>query len=99
MDSVGSGQGLVAGSCEHGDEPAGSGATELVTPSRVPRTSPLLQVAVTASHSLPLTIDSEHHYDRIYIGAFFRWQLTRTVDLCKRSSAELLNKLADFQEH
>jgi hypothetical protein len=27
-DSVGSGQGLVAGSCEYGDEPLGSGAME-----------------------------------------------------------------------
>jgi hypothetical protein len=30
VDPVGSGQGPVAGSCEYGDEPAGSGATELV---------------------------------------------------------------------
>jgi hypothetical protein len=30
MDSVGSGQGLMAASCEHGDEPSGSGATELI---------------------------------------------------------------------
>jgi hypothetical protein len=27
---VGSGYGQVVGSCEHGDEPSGSGATELV---------------------------------------------------------------------
>jgi hypothetical protein len=30
LDPVGSGEGPVAGSCEYGDEPAGSGATELV---------------------------------------------------------------------
>jgi hypothetical protein len=30
MDPVGSGQGPVAGFCEYGDEPSGSGATELV---------------------------------------------------------------------
>jgi hypothetical protein len=30
VDSVNSGYVLVAGSCEHGDEPSGSGATELV---------------------------------------------------------------------
>jgi hypothetical protein len=30
MDSVGSGQGPVEASCEHGDEPSSSGATELV---------------------------------------------------------------------
>jgi hypothetical protein len=29
VDPFGSGQGSVAGSCKHGDEPAGSGATEL----------------------------------------------------------------------
>jgi hypothetical protein len=29
LDSVGSGQGPVAGFCEYGDEPSGSGATEL----------------------------------------------------------------------
>jgi hypothetical protein len=29
MDPVGSGQGPVVGCCEHGDEPAGSGTTEL----------------------------------------------------------------------
>jgi hypothetical protein len=31
VDSVGSGKGPVAGSCEYGDEPSGSGATELVS--------------------------------------------------------------------
>jgi hypothetical protein len=31
VDPVGSGQGPVAGSCEYGDEPSGSGATELVS--------------------------------------------------------------------
>jgi hypothetical protein len=31
LDPVGSGQGPVAGSCEYGDEPSGSGATELVS--------------------------------------------------------------------
>jgi hypothetical protein len=31
VDSPGSGQGLLAGCCECGDEPSGSGATELVT--------------------------------------------------------------------
>jgi hypothetical protein len=31
VDSRGSGWGLVAGSCEHGDEPSGFGATELVS--------------------------------------------------------------------
>jgi hypothetical protein len=31
LDSVGSGQGPVAGSCEYGDEHSGSGATDLVT--------------------------------------------------------------------
>jgi hypothetical protein len=31
VDSPGSGQGPVAGCCECGDEPLGSGATELVT--------------------------------------------------------------------
>jgi hypothetical protein len=31
LDTVGPGQGQVAGSCEYGDEPAGSGATELVS--------------------------------------------------------------------
>jgi hypothetical protein len=31
MDSVGSGQGPVTGSCEQGDELSGSCATELVT--------------------------------------------------------------------
>jgi hypothetical protein len=31
MDSPGSVQGSVAGCCEHGDEPSGSGATELDT--------------------------------------------------------------------
>jgi hypothetical protein len=30
VDPVGSGWGPVAGCCEYGDEPAGSGATELV---------------------------------------------------------------------
>jgi hypothetical protein len=30
VDSAGSGQGPVAGCCECGDEPSGSGATELV---------------------------------------------------------------------
>jgi hypothetical protein len=30
MDSIRSGQGLVAGSCEHGDEPSGSGTMDLV---------------------------------------------------------------------
>jgi hypothetical protein len=30
VDLVGSGWGPVAGSCEYGDEPAGSGATELL---------------------------------------------------------------------
>jgi hypothetical protein len=30
VDPVGSGQGPVTGSCKHGDEPSGSGATELV---------------------------------------------------------------------
>jgi hypothetical protein len=31
MDPVGSGWGPVAGSCKYGDEPSGSGATELVS--------------------------------------------------------------------
>jgi hypothetical protein len=31
VDSVGSGQGPVMGSCEHGSKPSGSGATQLVT--------------------------------------------------------------------
>jgi hypothetical protein len=31
MDSTGSGQGSVAGCCEHGDEHSGSCATELVS--------------------------------------------------------------------
>jgi hypothetical protein len=31
LDSTGSGQGLVAGCCECGDEPSGSCATELVS--------------------------------------------------------------------
>jgi hypothetical protein len=31
LDPVGSGYGPVAGSCEYGDEPSGSGAVELVT--------------------------------------------------------------------
>jgi hypothetical protein len=31
MDSPGSGQGLVAGSCEHGDEPSDPEDTELVS--------------------------------------------------------------------
>jgi hypothetical protein len=31
VDSVSSGQGPVAGSCKYSDEPAGSGATDLVT--------------------------------------------------------------------
>jgi hypothetical protein len=30
VDSVGSGQGPVVDSCEHGDEPSGSGAIQLV---------------------------------------------------------------------
>jgi hypothetical protein len=30
VDPLGSGQGPVAGCCDNGDEPAGSGATELV---------------------------------------------------------------------
>jgi hypothetical protein len=30
VDSVGLGYGPVAGCCEYGDEPSGSGATELV---------------------------------------------------------------------
>jgi hypothetical protein len=30
VDTVGSGQGPVAGCCECGDEPSGSGATDLV---------------------------------------------------------------------
>jgi hypothetical protein len=30
VDSCVSGKVLMAGSCEHGDEPSGSGATELV---------------------------------------------------------------------
>jgi hypothetical protein len=33
VDSSGSGQGAVAGCCEYGDEPSGSGATELVMTS------------------------------------------------------------------
>jgi hypothetical protein len=33
LDSTGSGQGPVAGCCECGDEPSGSCATELVTPT------------------------------------------------------------------
>jgi hypothetical protein len=32
LDPAGSGLGPVAGSCEYGDEPSGSGATELVMP-------------------------------------------------------------------
>jgi hypothetical protein len=31
VDSAGSGEGPVADSCEHGDEPSGSGAMELVS--------------------------------------------------------------------
>jgi hypothetical protein len=31
VDPVGSGLGPVVGSCEYGDEPMGSGATELVS--------------------------------------------------------------------
>jgi hypothetical protein len=31
VDPVGSGQGPVASCCEYGDEPSGSGATELVS--------------------------------------------------------------------
>jgi hypothetical protein len=31
VDSSGSGLGRLAGCCEHGDEPSGSGATELVS--------------------------------------------------------------------
>jgi hypothetical protein len=31
LDPVGSVQGPVAGCCEYGDEPSGSGATELVS--------------------------------------------------------------------
>jgi hypothetical protein len=31
VDPFGSGQGPVSGSCEYGDEPAGSGAIELVS--------------------------------------------------------------------
>jgi hypothetical protein len=31
VNSVGSGEGPVAGSCEHNDEPSGSGATESVS--------------------------------------------------------------------
>jgi hypothetical protein len=31
MDPVGSGCGPVAGSCEYGDEPSGSGSMELVS--------------------------------------------------------------------
>jgi hypothetical protein len=31
LDPVGSEQGPVAGSCEYGDEPSGSGVTELVS--------------------------------------------------------------------
>jgi hypothetical protein len=31
LDPFGSGQGPVASSCEYGDEPSGSGATELVS--------------------------------------------------------------------
>jgi hypothetical protein len=34
VDSVGLGQGLLAGSCGYGDEPCGSGATELITLTR-----------------------------------------------------------------
>jgi hypothetical protein len=30
LDSTGSGYGLVASCCEYGDEPSGSGATDLV---------------------------------------------------------------------
>jgi hypothetical protein len=30
VDPVGSGYGPVAGSCEYGDEPSGSGATDLI---------------------------------------------------------------------
>jgi hypothetical protein len=33
LDPAGSGQGSVAGSCEYGDEPSGSGTTELVRAS------------------------------------------------------------------
>jgi hypothetical protein len=33
VDSAGSGEGPVAGSCECGDEPSGSGTTELVSPA------------------------------------------------------------------
>jgi hypothetical protein len=35
VDSVGSGQGPVTGFCEHGDEPSGSGTTDLVILVRV----------------------------------------------------------------
>jgi hypothetical protein len=35
VDSPGSGKGSLAGCCEHGDEPSGSGATELVSVFRV----------------------------------------------------------------
>jgi hypothetical protein len=35
LDSTGSGYGLVAGCCESGDEPLGSGATELVSFSMI----------------------------------------------------------------
>jgi hypothetical protein len=31
VDPVGSGYGPMAGSCEYGDEPSGSGATELIS--------------------------------------------------------------------
>jgi hypothetical protein len=30
VDAPGSGWGMMAGSCEHGDEPSGAGATEFV---------------------------------------------------------------------
>jgi hypothetical protein len=35
LDPVGSGQGPVVGSCEYGDKPSGSGATELASPRLV----------------------------------------------------------------
>jgi hypothetical protein len=35
VDPAGSGQGPLAGCCEYGDDPSGSGATELVCPTSI----------------------------------------------------------------
>jgi hypothetical protein len=63
----------VAGSCEYGDEPSGSGATELAYRTRLPRKYPLTLTCnphvhncsnVLASSQLPAGVPV--HFEQIY---------------------------------